>query len=401
VVNNLNAPDLLTLEEVQDNNGATDDGTVAADVTLDRLVAAIAAAGGPDYEWRQVDPADKQDGGEPGGNIRVAFLFRTDRGLSFVDRPGGDATTAVDVVSGADGPELSLSPGRIDPTNAAFANSRKPLAGEFEWNGRPLFVVANHWNSKSGDQPLFGQHQPPTLVSEAQRIQQAQVVNDFVDSVLALDPSANVVIAGDLNDFAFSPPLATLTAGGILNQLADGLPAAERYSFIFDGNSQQLDHILVSDNLFSALSGFDFVHANVEFALRASDHDPAYALFGVASATCDVVGTSGDDVLEGTDGPDHICGLNGNDTILAGAGADIVEGANGADTLVGGDGNDLLFGGNGGDTLVGGPGSDVMHGGHAADVFDASDGFANDSVDGGPGIDDCSDVDAGDLLTGC
>ena len=35
-----------------------------------------------------------QDGGEPGGNIRVGFLFRTDRGLAFVDRPGGDSTTA-------------------------------------------------------------------------------------------------------------------------------------------------------------------------------------------------------------------------------------------------------------------------------------------------------------------
>jgi predicted extracellular nuclease len=400
VVNHLRSPDLLTLEEVQDNNGPVNDGTVAADETLDTLVAAIAATGGPDYQWRQIDPVNNADGGEPGGNIRVAFLFRTDRGLTFMDREGGNAMTPVAVVSGTDGPELSISPGRIDPTNAAFTTSRKPLAGEFRWNGRPLFVVANHWNSKTGDEPLFGRFQPPTLASEAQRITQAEVVKAFVDSVLEVDPSANVVIAGDLNDFAFSPPLATLTDGGILHQLSDLLTPSERYSFIFDGNSQQLDHILVSDNLRSAVFGFDFVHVNVEFADQVSDHDPAYAMFG-ASAGCDIVGTGLDDELVGTDGPDHICGLNGNDTIDGGAGDDFVEGANGGDALIGGDGNDRLVGGHGEDTLVGGPGSDVMHGGNAADVFDASDGFASDSVDGGPGADDCSDVDEGDLVTGC
>jgi len=331
----------------------------------------------------------------------VAFLFRTDRGLSFVDRSGGDATTAVSVVSGSNGPELSISPGRLDPTNAAFSTSRKPLAGEFEWNGRPLFVVANHWNSKGGDELLFGQHQPPTLVSETQRIQQAQVVNNFVDAVLAVDPSANIVVAGDLNDFAFSTPLATLTAGGVLDQLSGTLPAAERYSYVFDGNSQQLDHILVSDNMFTALSSFDFVHVNAEFDDQVSDHDPAYALFRVASPACDIVGTNEDDVLLGTDGPDHICTLRGADTVYAGAGDDIVEGGNGDDLLVGEGGNDLLIGGSGADSFVGGPGWDVMHGGHGADIFDAQDGFANDELDGGPGADDCTNVDVGDQLINC
>ena len=54
---------------------------------------AIVAAGGPTYRWREIDPVNGQDGGEPGGNIRQVFLFRTDRGLSFVDRPGGGSTT--------------------------------------------------------------------------------------------------------------------------------------------------------------------------------------------------------------------------------------------------------------------------------------------------------------------
>lgn len=42
-----------------------------------------------------------------------------------------------------------------------------------------------------------------------------------------------------------------------------------------------------------------------------------------------------------------------------------------------------------------------MHGGRGADTFDAQDGFANDEVDGGPGADDCTNVDAGDQLINC
>ena len=129
---------------------------VDANVTLDRLVAAIQAAGGPTYSYRQINPVDHQDGGEPGGNIRVGFLFRTDRGLAFVDRPGGDSTTAVAVVAGPNGPELSVSPGRVAPTNTAWNSSRKPFAAEFTYNGHKLFVIVNHFNSKGGDQGLFG-----------------------------------------------------------------------------------------------------------------------------------------------------------------------------------------------------------------------------------------------------
>ena len=172
IVNNLAAPDIVGLEEIQDNNGATG-GTgspvVDANVTLDRLVAAIQAAGGPTYEYRQINPVAHQDGGEPGGNIRVGFLFRTDRGLAFVDRPGGDSTTPVAVVAGPNGPELSVSPGRVAPADAAWNASRKPLAAEFTYNGHKLFVIVNHFNSKGGDQGLFGPQQPPVLSSEVQR----------------------------------------------------------------------------------------------------------------------------------------------------------------------------------------------------------------------------------------
>ena len=165
LVDNLAAPDLVVLEEVQDNSGTANDGVVAADQTAATLITAITAAGGPVYQYRDITPVDGQDGGQPSGNIRVGFLFRTDRGRAFVDRPGGDATTAVQVLPG---PQLSLSPGRISiPTNPAFAKSqpefsqsRKPLVGEFTYQGHPLFVVRVHFNSKGGDDPLFGRRSP-------------------------------------------------------------------------------------------------------------------------------------------------------------------------------------------------------------------------------------------------
>ncbi|HYX12480.1 MAG TPA: Ig-like domain-containing protein, partial [Candidatus Acidoferrum sp.] len=278
IVHNLRAPDVLSIEEVQDNDGATDDGVVAADETLQRLTDAVADAGGPAYEYRQISPTNDADGGEPGGNIRVVLLFRTDRGLTFIDRPGGTATNGTDVVGTGDATHLTFSPGRIDPTNAAFTTSRKPLAGEFDYRGHHLFVIGNHWNSKGGDDPLFGRFQPPTRSSEVQRGHQATIVHDFVASILAADAGADVVVLGDLNDFEFSDALTTLTAGGHLHDLVSELPVAERYSYVFEGNSQELDHILLSDNPAGYDHAIDPVHVNAEFADQASDHDPQVAL---------------------------------------------------------------------------------------------------------------------------
>jgi predicted extracellular nuclease len=274
LVNNMRAPDLVAIEEVQDNNGAINNGVVAADQTYAKFIATIASdeIGGPTYQFRQIDPANNADGGEPGGNIRVGFLFRTDRGLSFVDKPGGNATTPTGVDANG---RLTLSPGRLDPENPAFANSRKPLAGEFRWKGKTLIAVANHFNSKGGDDPLFGRVQPPVRVTEDQRHQQATVVAGFVEDVLARDRKANVVVLGDLNDFEFSETLDILEDGGLTN-LMETLPPWERYSYVFEGNSQTLDQILVTKPLTSKAE-YDSVHVNAEFPDQASDHDPQVA----------------------------------------------------------------------------------------------------------------------------
>ncbi|WP_443063646.1 lamin tail domain-containing protein [Streptomyces sp. NBC_00663] len=268
---NLNSPGIVALEEIQDDNGATNDGTLTSEETLTKFTAAIRAAGGPRYSWRYITPENNTDGGEPGGNIRQVFLFNPKR-VDFVDRAGGDATTATSVVKTRKGAQLTYSPGRINPTSDAWDSSRKPLVGEFRFHGESVVVIANHFTSKGGDQPLHGRYQQPTRSSETQRAAQATEVNTFVKSLLAADKDAKAVVLGDLNDYEFSNTVKTLTSGNVLTPLITTLPPSERYTYVYDGNSQTLDHTLTTP----AVTHFDYdvVHINAEFADQASDHDP-------------------------------------------------------------------------------------------------------------------------------
>jgi PKD domain len=80
-------------------------------------------------------------------------------------------------------------------------------------------------------------------------------------------------VLGDLNDLQFSDALTTLD-GTPLHDLINTLPENERYTYDFEGNSEALDHILLSDRLFAQPFAYDVVHVNAEFADQASDHDP-------------------------------------------------------------------------------------------------------------------------------
>ncbi|MGV9605031.1 endonuclease/exonuclease/phosphatase family protein [Streptomyces sp. NPDC003631] len=279
IVHNLRSPDIVSLEEIQDDNGATDDGTVGASLTVNKLIGAIVAAGGPRYEWRSIDPVNDQDGGEPGGNIRQVFLFNPGR-VSFTDRAGGDSTTAVGVTKVHGKAQLTASPGRIDPAGEAWTNSRKPLAGEFVFRGRTVFVIANHLTSKGGDQPLTAQYQPPARSSETQRHLQATEVNTFVKAILAKQGNADVVTVGDMNDFEFSDTTKILEGHGELWSAIKSLPASERYTYDYQGNSQVLDQILVSPSIRRGCDfDYDSVHINSEFHDQISDHDPQVLRF--------------------------------------------------------------------------------------------------------------------------
>jgi predicted extracellular nuclease len=406
IVNNMAAPDVLVLEEMQDNNGATNNGVVAGDQTFQELIDAIALAGGPNYEFIQIDPVNNQDGGAPGANIRVGFLYNPAR-VEFVPQGAADSDDANGVVVDGNDAALTLNPGRVDPTNPAFnqdpvtlsEGARKPLAAEFIFNGQKVFIIANHLKSKTGDTPLFGSTQPPVETTAAQRAAQAQILNDFVAALLAADPSANVIVAGDLNDFEFSNALQVLKGDNLTN-LVEQVPQADRYTFNFEGNSQVLDHILVSGNLTAgAAPDVDIVHVDTDFAAstRASDHDPIVARFTIApgeviaggSGSQTLVGGFGSDSMSGDSGSDSLDGASGNDHLDGGSGDDTLAAGFGNDTLKGGSGDDALSGGIDGDSLDGGSGDDTLSGGDHADILVGGSG--NDLLQGGTG---------GDLLVG-
>ena len=291
IVHGLSSPDLIAVAGLGDNSGPEDDGTVATDQTVAQLVTAISAAGGPAYDWRSVDPRDNADGGPDGANERSGFLFRTDRGLAFVDRPADGepvpaeppelpdpSVTAVRAVRRGGTAGLSLSPGRIAPRGAAWASAHKPLAGELTWRGSRFIVIANRWYPRTvDDQPLFGPNQPPSRPTEWRRDAQARVVAGFVNSVRKVDANARVIVAGDLNTGGTSVPVQTLATGAGLTDLPASLPAADRYTAVTAGNSEDLDHILLSGSLAKRRHQFDIVHRNAEFAARAGERDPAVA----------------------------------------------------------------------------------------------------------------------------
>ncbi|MFI5807425.1 endonuclease/exonuclease/phosphatase family protein [Streptomyces sp. NPDC051561] len=276
VVANLASPDILALEEIQDDNGAKNDATVSSAATVKKFTDAIVAAGGPAYSATSIDPENNKDGGEPGGNIRQVFLHNPAR-VSFTHRAGGDATTPTGVVREKGHAALTLSPGRIAPADTAWENSRKPLAAEFSFRGEPVIVIANHFGSKGGDEALTSHHQPPVRSSEVKRLQQAQAVNTFVKDIQKADRRADVLVVGDINDFEFSATTKALTAGGALNAAIKSLPRPERYSYVYQGNAQVLDQILTSPSIRDF--AYDSVHINAEFADQNSDHDPQVIRF--------------------------------------------------------------------------------------------------------------------------
>ena len=442
IVNNLNTPDIIGLQEVQDNNGSVNDGTTAADQTLQTLVDAIATSGGPGYEF--IDNTfitDGASGGQPGGNIRTAFLYDPNR---------------VSLVDGSVQPIGSQAPGET------FNGARLPLVATFDFNGQEVTVIDNHFSSKGGSAPIFGveqnfadrQEDPTVNGSLDERREQAQAVNDFVDGLLANDANDKIAVLGDLNEFEFVSPLQILagstistnggqdTASGgtpVLTNLINTIPEDERYSFIFQGNSQQLDHILVSDSLVPSAE-IDIVHVNTEFVNPASDHDPVVAALTLAPANQPPVAvddsataaqnspktilaadllandtdadgdlltitelsnatnatvaldTNGNIVFtsntSGTASFDYTIADGNNGTATATVTVEVginLNGGNGKDTLNGTPGDDNLNGGNGKDTLNGGAGNDTLVSGNGADNLRG--GLGDDILTGGKGGD--------------
>ncbi len=161
--------------------------------------------------------------------------------------------------------------------------SRRPVVvtGTVSYNGLevPIVVIGNHFKSKHGGS-----------AADQRRLEQGQFVNELVASISATTP--RVVVMGDLNDFEDSPPLEALYADGVLTSTWYTLAADERYSYIYHGVSQVLDHILLSSQARAMLQDFSPLHFNADFPYypytnngsvvwRASDHDPVVATLSI------------------------------------------------------------------------------------------------------------------------
>ncbi|HHQ2481155.1 TPA: DUF6359 domain-containing protein [Bacillus cereus] len=258
---NLKMPDIIGVQEMQDNNGTVDDGTTDASLSAERLIDAIREIHGPEYEYVEIAPENNKDGGAPGANIRVGFFYNKSR-VKLTQTP---------VL-------LEQSVVRIGENNTSFDNTRKPLAAEFTFQGKNIVVISSHLNSKLGDASPFGKIQPIVLKSEEKRIQLAQEVNSFVKGIQNRNINAPVVVVGDMNDVEFSKPLQALK-GDIMKEMLETVPTEYRYTYIHDGNAQALDHILVTNNI-APHTIVDPVHLNSNFMEehgRMSDHDPILA----------------------------------------------------------------------------------------------------------------------------
>lgn len=275
IVDNMGTPDVIAVQEIQDNNGTTNDGETDATLTLQALVDAISAAGGPDYTFFDVAPADVTSGGQPGGNIRNAFLYNPDR----VD--------LIDFVSLT--PDVLTDIGVSDPD--AFAGTRNPLAATFKHRGKEFTVVNNHLTSRFGSTPVFGGPQPFVQAGEDERGAQTETLNEVVDAFLAgvkgnpirASKGGRIMVVGDLNTMEFTDEMTDKLPGvgpdRVLDNLIDTLTDDNVYTFNFEGNSQVLDHFFVGEAVDAEL---DIVHVNVDYPRVSnavgSDHEPLVAL---------------------------------------------------------------------------------------------------------------------------
>lgn len=266
IVYSLRAPDIIAVQEVQDADGAGTGSNLSGVSNVQGLIDAIFAASGIVYTYVEIAPdVANSTGGEPNGNIRPGYLYRADH---------------VSLVEGS----LALI------TGAPFNGSRKPLVATWDFQGQQFTTINVHFTSRGGSDPLWGATQPPADAGDAARTAQAGAVGSYVFDHLADNPALQFMILGDWNGFYFETAQTQLTDGGVLTNLSTLLDSAERYSYVFEGNSQLIDNMLVTGGLL-ANAAYDAVHLNAQFigTPRPTDHDPQLALLRLGAAPTDLV----------------------------------------------------------------------------------------------------------------
>jgi uncharacterized protein len=354
--NHLRAPDIIGVQEVEN---LTTLQSLAARISSDAIAAA------------QPDPlyvAYLSEGNDVGG-IDVGFLVKT--------APVSGATPRVAVTAVT---QVGLSTTWTDPASGAsdLLNDRPPLVLEAVVNHAggasfSLVVINNHLRSLidlSSEAPA-GSTTAGDRVRRKRQIQ-ADFLAQYIQGRLTATPGEHLTVIGDLNAFEFNDgyqytlgtltgapapdnqtvvcstcPTAPNTGDGVdqvnpnLVNLFDTPPAAQRYSYVEDGNAQNLDHALVSAALVTDTAARRIEHPRIgadypeterndnSNGLRVSDHDPVVAYFDVSGfATADIAITK-------TDSPDPVnAGGNLTYTVtLTNNGPDPAATANWSDTL--------------------------------------------------------------------
>ncbi len=272
---NLACPDVVNLVEIQDNNGISFRGSADAQKTLNKLLGIVQSqCPGQLYGFVNIDPFLQAEGGQPGGNIRVAMMYNKKK-LSYEKRDDGSIGNQALVRKGG---LLSSNPGRIFPTDPVFHRTRRSVAVEFDVLAKPgekIYVVGNHLNSKLGDIDFWGNQQPARPNSDFKRAKRAAKINDFLRWIEKENPKANIVVLGDFNALAEEASMDVLTGNGKqLRNMIFELPKNQRYTTNHNGNSQALDYIFVNHRMFAKCAESEILHINSDFMGRVSDHDP-------------------------------------------------------------------------------------------------------------------------------
>ncbi len=275
----LRSPDILSIVEIE--NQATLDA-LAARINQDSVAA---GTGDPQYV------GFLEEGNDIGG-IDVAFLVRSSRVAVMSVTQYGKTATFVNPVNG----------------QTETLNDRPPLAIEalaFRRNGEPfaLTVIANHLRS------LIDVN---TVRVQAKRRAQAEFLTGLVQELQTANPDAHVLLVGDFNAFDVNdgyvdvigtiagiptPPEQVAAASSELiepnlSNLNLLLPPSQRYSYVFDGNAQTLDHALANAPLMPWISRFAYGRSNADFPealygtttlARLSDHDGSVAFIDLGT----------------------------------------------------------------------------------------------------------------------
>lgn len=177
---------------------------------------------------------------------------------------------------------LEPAKGQIDP---ALLFARPPLVVDFEHRGAAqaaegaghLTLIVNHFKSKLGGSGF-----------DIRRVHQAEAVAGIVDARRAADPYANVIVLGDLNALPREKPIQKLlrNADGTrrLVDTALRVPHEERYTYVYRGKKNLLDHIMVTPELDKSVLDMSIKRISTgateeqikssKTGYGASDHDP-------------------------------------------------------------------------------------------------------------------------------